>query len=61
MIVMPAATFAVLFLARQHWSVFALETVGIFVFAAYWLMKTIEFSDTEGQHRVERLCAAHGD
>ncbi len=49
MVVLPAGAWVYLALLEKNWGIFALETLAIWVFAAYWGVKTAEFWGTAGR------------
>ena len=48
MIVLPIVIWVLLEALEESYMVFAVEVVGVVVFAAYWLLKTFEFKGTDG-------------
>ncbi|MEM0925013.1 MAG: hypothetical protein AAGJ83_03160 [Planctomycetota bacterium] len=56
MVFLPAIAWAALYLAKRHWGVFMVEALGVFVFAGYWITKTLEYRRTNKRAEAILLC-----
>lgn len=49
MVAFPVGAWFILQATQRNWGIFAVEACAVLVFAAYWLVKTLEFRGTEGE------------